>query len=324
MDDQQREPGAGDRSAISDRIRRAVADGRISAPDGDIRLGNVASAHSMAELALITRDLDQLEATLPAGSAAPVPQSTWTPVSQAEAARQAASGSAGRTVPFLILGLVVALVVAGAVALYLFSADDAQGERGEPNSQLSSPVSPGAETPAGSDDLPTPVAPGEPVDPEPEPGEAPEAEPFELSAAGVKSFFQVYRAAFGTTKVVRLVMYGDYAIVDVPVPGKNRHDGQIYRDGEFTPFGGIRANQPGTRTVDLRNVDVAALMKVVSNAKRTLKVEEISTNYAIVEYDQHFDDAPRISVHVSNQYSESGHLVATFAGKILRRYPYGG
>ena len=64
VDDLQRPPGDSDRERVATRINRVHDEGRISAADRDIRLGNVRSAQSMAELDLMTRDLDQLEATL--------------------------------------------------------------------------------------------------------------------------------------------------------------------------------------------------------------------------------------------------------------------
>ena len=46
----------------ADRIRKLADQGRIGTADRDIRLGNVESAQSRAELELINRDLDQLGA----------------------------------------------------------------------------------------------------------------------------------------------------------------------------------------------------------------------------------------------------------------------
>ena len=43
-----------------------------------------------------------------------------------------------------------------------------------------------------------------------------------------------------------LTFYGDYVIVNVPVPGKARQSGWLYREaGGWTGFGGVRATFPG-------------------------------------------------------------------------------
>ena len=69
VDDVHRKPKDDERDEVAARIKRAAAEGRISDPDRDIRLGNVRSAQSMWELDLITRELDQNEAVV-----SPAPQ----------------------------------------------------------------------------------------------------------------------------------------------------------------------------------------------------------------------------------------------------------
>jgi hypothetical protein len=312
MDDLQRAPGDGDRRAVTARIKKAVADGRISTADGDIRLTNVTLATTMTELGLIVRDLDQLEAVLPAGSAAPVPQTAV--ASQADLARSAATTSSSRTVPVMIVALVVGLLVAGGIGLVVYSSSGDSGSASSAGPQLQDPISPGA-TPTDT----------EPVDEESAdpPGES-NAAPFKLSEAGVQSFIATYRHKFSTTKVVDLVMYGDYAVVQVPVPGKHRHAGWLYRDGAWSDFGGVTADFPGSATIDLRQLDVAAMMRNLGKAKRTLHVEDINQSYVVLNFRPQFDTAPNVNVYVSNEYHESGYLATSLSGAVERAYPFAG
>src|ERR1700712_1516170 len=80
VDDAQRQPEDSDRQQVAGRVQRAFDAGRIGGADRDIRLGNVQSATSMAELSLMTRELDQLEASpAPAAvtDAGGVPDKPW-------------------------------------------------------------------------------------------------------------------------------------------------------------------------------------------------------------------------------------------------------
>src|SRR5690349_18702395 len=112
MDDLQRQTKDSDRNPVRNRIKQAVADGRISPADGDIRLTNVGSAQSMAELGLIVRDLDQLDAAVrPAAPVAPGAPAPTAPV--------AAPGSGSRRGPVVIVvAALVGIVAAAAVGVF--------------------------------------------------------------------------------------------------------------------------------------------------------------------------------------------------------------
>lgn len=311
MDDLHRAPGDGDRAPLRKRIEQAVADGRISSVDGDIRLTNVASAQSLTELSLIARDLDQLDAARAAAETpAPAPVTGVAP--QVSSSVPAPATSSGRLVPLLILGVVFALVVAGGIALFVYSSGSGKDEIGD-----QPPVAADRETPSGQ-------APGEPGSEEPDepdqPGDSPA--PFVRDEAGIKALLTQYRSRFGTIKATELTMYEDYAIVRVPVPGKARDAGWIYRDGQWTEFGGVRATFPGTRIVDLSKLDVAAVLKNMSKAKRSLNVEDATISHVSIDFRDGFDDVPNVRVYASNQFGESGYLATTLGGAVVRSYPY--
>ena len=327
MDDPQRKPGKGDRVKLAARIVRAAEQGRIAPADRDIRLENVASAESMGELDLMARDLDQLEAALPeAGAVAPVttpattppatPAATpiWTgpsPAPLADKVTEQAVGAAKTTVRSIgvVTILILVLLAAGAGALTYFtsngSGDTTSSELFEPE-----PIPTGV-TEAPPDD--------EPVD---DPSDA--SGRYALTADGVHAFIEEYQAKFGTTLVVSLTMYPDYAVVQVPQEGKRRHAGFLYRrDDGWQDFGGVSANFPGSDTVDLQTLDVPALMHNIGKARRTLNVEEISTTYVNIDYRPQSDEAPNVNIYVSNEYSESGYLATRLDGTVERAYAFG-
>jgi len=297
MDDPYRQPTSADRDRLEERIRRATAEGRITEADRDIRLGNVRSAQSLTELDLIGRDLDQLDGTwaVPAGA---VPAG-------------GGSGSTGKVLG-IVLAVVALLVVAGiglaAVVVFARGGDQSSGTVDTLASPL--PITPGT---------------GEEVE---EPAPAEPAEPgadYALTGPGIRAFLAAYRAKFHTNQVVDLTLYDDYAVVQVPVPGRNRHSGWLFRPGQgWQDFGGVSANFPGSRPVDTRVIDVPALVRNIARARRTLNVEDYSTTYVNIDHRPQLDDGPNVDVYVSNDFHESGYLATRADGSIERSYPFSG
>ena len=296
MDDPGRAPRESDRGPLRDRIRRAVADGRISAADGDIRLRNVDAAHSLGELDLIVRDLDQLEAAI-----APTSGLTVTSVPVAPGDRSRA------WVPALVAVLVLALVGAGVGAVLAFrSADEPRAA-----APLNDPV------PFTEEASPVTETPGT--------AEGPTRAPYRLSAEGVRAFVRTYRQRFGTTRTVSATFYGDYVVVQVPLGRGSRHSGWVYRASTgFADFGGTSTNFPGSAAVDLRRLDVAALMANLARARRVLHVENPDQAYVTIDYRPQFDPAPNVNIYVLNSFHESGYLATRLNGRVERAYPYGG
>ena len=291
---------------MATRIKRAYDEGRIGAADRDIRLGNVSSAQSMAELDLMSRDLDQLEAALPASSPAGgvpgAPYGTFEPKSVKRSVDVTAVGSPGRLVA--ILGVVVALVVlVGAVVAFVgYRLSTSSGD--------------------GSTEAPPAPAPGQPVSPDdtdvpsPDPG-------YELSGSGISEFLALYRRKFHTSLVMDLTLYDDYAVVNVPVPGKARQSGWLFRhDSGWTSFGGVRATFPGSAAVDTNRLDVPSLVRNIARARRTLNVESPTQAYVIIRFIPRIDAAPSADIHVINRFRESGYLATTIDGTVERAYPY--
>jgi len=301
--DPNRQPREGDRSPVRDRIKRAVADGLISAADADIRLRNVDMAQSSGELDLIVRDLDQLERAVGPSTATYTRPAAFTRTDDTTGSRRSVWIAA-------VVAVVLGALVLGGVGLFAFSGgsdSDSATELGEPQ-----PIASGNTKPAD-----------EPTD---EPVEAsPSAPGYSLSAAGVRSFIATYRQRFGSTRVVTATFYGDYVVVQVPVAGRNRHSGWVYRPGSgFSDFGGISANFPGSSTVDLRRLDVPALFANLSRAKRVLHVSNANQAYVNIDYRPQFDPAPNVNIYLSNEFNESGYLATRLDGSVERAYPYSG
>jgi hypothetical protein len=318
VDDPHRKPGDRDRADLVARIKRAAEQGRIAAADRDIRLANVANAQSAGELDLIGRDLDQLEATVPAAPPGPAAATTWAgpaaePVADvlAEKAVDAARTTA-RSVG-LVTFLLVILVGLGVGAVAVVNAMRGSSGPADPGSgglkdpiPISQAPSPGDAT--GATSAPTPEPPGP---------------AYSLTAAGIRAFLQAYQERFGTTEVVDLTMYGDYVVVQVPIAGKARHEGWLYRSGKgWTSFGGVSANFPGARPVDTTRLAIRALVGNIETARTTLNVEDPTTTYVIVRQYTPGDVVPSVDIHVANDFSESGYLATTLDGKIDRAYPY--
>ncbi|MGY2876259.1 hypothetical protein ACVW00_003449 [Marmoricola sp. URHA0025 HA25] len=321
MDDPQRKPGDRDRSALVARIRRAADQGRIATADRDIRLSNVASAQSMAELDLIARDLDQLEAapapvvagppaggTTPTAPAAPASWAGADPEAVADKVTDQAKTFAKGTLRSV--GVIVVLVVVG-LGLGASALLGARGSDAPPTRELFTP-----------EPIPTDGVTDEPVGgPTATPGGTGSA--YALTAVGIGWFLDEYRTRQSTTKVVDLTLYDDYVVVQVPQPGTNRHAGMLYRPaGGWTDFGGISANFPGSRPVDLDQLDVPALVHNIARARRTLGVESVSQTYVVIDYRPQFDPAPNVDIHVANAFGESGYLATTLDGSLERAFPY--
>jgi hypothetical protein len=298
VDDLQRPPTDGDRERVVARVNQAHDQGRISTADRDIRLGNVRSAQSMAELDLMSRDLDQLEAALPYSKFDPA----------AGVGPEAVSVSAPPRRIVLAVALVVVLVVIAVAALVVVGFRVSRSSDEASTASPAAPVDPASEQPATAPDT--------------DPGVDPPAAPaYSLSAGGVRSFLATYRKKFGTSRVVDITFYGDYVIVNVPVPGKARQEGWLYRKGTWTGFGGIRATFPGTQVVDTNRLDIPALARNIARAKRTLNVEQPQA-YVIIRFLPQIDQTPSVDVHVSNTFQESGYLATTLDGQVQRAYPY--
>ena len=304
MNDPHARPSDEERKQLSERITRAATASRIGAADRDIRLANVRSAQSRTELDLITRELDQLDQSLPVATEASTPAA---PYSKFNPRAVKASVFAGRqitlrgSIPVILVVVFLAVMVAGSVGFFSF-----MGSGGSSAPRSVQPASSAA-----------------PVE-EPDPSAGPEVPGgYSLTAAGVTRFVSTYRTKFGTTKIVDTVLYDDYVVVHVPVKGaRGRQDGWVYREGSgWTSFGGVSAVFPGAVPVQLKRLDVAALMRNLGRARRTLRVEDPVQSYVVIRWTPRTSATPDVNIYVANRLRESGYLATRLDGTVERAYP---
>lgn len=299
--DQQRRPRDPERAALSARIRRASDEGRISAADRDIRLRNVASAQSAGELDLMSRDLDQLESAIAPGVPAPAPVEAGT------SSRGVQIQVNRRNVVIAVLFVVVAVIGLGGLVTFSSGGTSERHAVGDPTAP--SQVSPSVAADGGGTDV----------------GGTGSGSAYRLDGRGIRWFVDAYRTKFATTEVVDLTLYDDYVVVQVPQPGTHRHAGLLYRPADgWHDFGGVSADFPGSRPVDLSRLDVPALIRNIARARHALDVADVTQTYVVVDHRRGNDAAPDVDIHVANQYGESGYLATTLDGSVERAFPYEG
>jgi hypothetical protein len=140
--------------------------------------------------------------------------------------------------------------------------------------------------------------------------------PYDMTVPGISGFLEAYQTRFGTSRVVDLTLYDDYAVVNVPELSRARQSGWLYRGGRWTGLGGVRAVLPGSRVVDTRRLDVPALVRNIARARSTLNADQPAQTYVIVRFVRGSDRVPRVDIHVANQFKQSGHLATTLDGVV--------
>ena len=122
----------------------------------------------------------------------------------------------------------------------------------------------------------------------------------------------------GSTEVWEFSLFDDYAIVYVPTqPTGKRYIAYRY-DGALTEF--TKGSQSlGEQRFDLTDVDAGVLRKLRSDAEKL--VENPTNSYVIVRPPPLGEGPVQVSAHASNEFNESGHLVATLNGKIISEHP---
>ncbi len=138
-----------------------------------------------------------------------------------------------------------------------------------------------------------------------------------FTTEGLTLFREQYRAKFGDTLVDDLNLYPTWASI-TRVPQPNRSVRFDYRGG-FQQSGAVESRRSGSGTVDLAMLDIPAIMRLAADAPKLLQVDQGAIS--LIEY-QFGDGVPVVSIFVSNEFKESGHLTATPAGAVIRAYPF--
>ncbi|TDB93957.1 hypothetical protein E1267_43125 [Nonomuraea longispora] len=117
-----------------------------------------------------------------------------------------------------------------------------------------------------------------------------------------------------------MVLYPDYASVDVPVKDDPEiYDSFSYRDGEISKstIGG-KVRGP---TADLSRYDWDALPRLLRKANKDLGVPRPTSKHVIVDPDYGFDGIRQALLVYASDGIRSGYLVASPKGKVLRMFP---
>lgn len=139
-----------------------------------------------------------------------------------------------------------------------------------------------------------------------------------LTPAGARAAAGAMRREFGGRKIVELVLYSDYASVEVETAAdQTLYDEYWYRNGTFQKVTGgeITDEQP----VDLNAIDWSALPTLFADANRDLKIPHPTSRYLIIEGNWS-EQGPGIGVYLSDDYG-GAYLLANLKGHVLQTYP---
>ncbi|MEV8533815.1 protein kinase [Streptomyces sp. NPDC051211] len=215
--------------------------------------------------------------------------------------------------PVLVSLAVVGVLLAGTAATVKWILPDDGGKTGEAASAGPSGGSGPSRTPG--------AATGSPAAQQSSTPSTPDAPDDLLTPAGARAVAAALREETGRGDVVRLALYGEYAMAYVPVSSPaGAYDSYRYQGGlsRFGPGGTVR---DGSKPVDLSKVDWDVLPGLFQQAERKLRVEKPTMRYVLVEPDI-FDKAePRLKIYFTNAYGGTGYLVAGLDGKVKQIHP---
>lgn len=140
-------------------------------------------------------------------------------------------------------------------------------------------------------------------------------------SSGLGELREAFEAEFGTTVVGRLQIDPGLARVQVLVEtDPPRFQEWLWQDGSFAQQGATRGGQPGT--VDLADVDVAAVEATLRSVATGLGVEDVSRVTTIIwprTPAQTSDGGERISFALRNDFGETARLTTDLDGRELSR-----
>ncbi|WP_371495363.1 serine/threonine protein kinase [Kitasatospora sp. NBC_00374] len=138
-----------------------------------------------------------------------------------------------------------------------------------------------------------------------------------LTPDGARSLVEAIRSSTGSTSIVDMTVYPEYASADVVTKDNPKHyDDVSYRGGKVTkePGGTIASSK---KSVDLTAIDWNQIPTVMAKAQAELGVANPSTRYLIVDYGW-FADEITIRYYVAGDYDSGGYLTAGATGKVLK------
>lgn len=145
-----------------------------------------------------------------------------------------------------------------------------------------------------------------------------ETEPPQLfTRQDFNAMLDALREETGSTEVFNAVIYPEYASLDVPAEATGKRAYSYFYNGEL---GDPTKSSSTYQRFDLAQIDPAVMIRLVNKAKNTL-VEDPTSWYVIIQKPgPPFDTGGWFSAYASNDFRESGYLLADLDGKILRTY----
>ncbi|MDV7355970.1 DUF1707 domain-containing protein [Rhodococcus oxybenzonivorans] len=138
---------------------------------------------------------------------------------------------------------------------------------------------------------------------------------------GMTLFIDQYRAKFGDTVVDELNLYPQHANFERAQPLEpNRLVSYDYRGG-FSTSRPAATRKVDTPIIDLAGLNVDALADVVAAAPTAINVPDAKVDYLGIDTD---GGTPIVRIYASNDFDESGMIVVTPAGSVLRVSPFSG
>ena len=278
-----------DRDRFVELIEAAYVDGQLGSQDRDLRVSQALTAASLDELEALTRDLQRPPGS-PITAVEPVTTTTM-PVRTPHRSR----GSAAFVAVFVMIFL-VALFILGAVGLAFLAPSGSEDSGSVESTEVFVESWPTAEEPTAA-----------------------VQDTFELTARDVRAFVRDYEAQFATLESYGAVLHPTRVSVDVPVRGSRPRAESWSYDGAWrqdAPASG--AIRPGG-IVDLGALDVRALFANIPLAERTLDVPRGEVTHVSVR--RNLEGTPTVNIYVENSFRESGYLMTTMSGEVLRRFP---
>ncbi len=310
----------GDREAAIRAVEDALAAGKIVQVDRDMRVQQLQHAQTSDEVRMVTHDLQYRAADHPAPEPVIEPAPTATPTydlaepqppyaqppygapAPTATFTSAGSSSGGLRMVKIVVPLMLAVFVmaTAGVAISAFTGASDTFDDIVPDFE-------GVEDFEGFDDFE--------ID-GPGPGPRP---PDVLSVSGYDDLVAAVRQETGSTEVFEVVVYPEYAVIEVPVDGRSGRERSLFWNGE------LRENGPKGTTdadrFDLDDIDPAVMDRLAKRA-RTLVDGTIASNYVIIHAPGPTDEGAWFFAYANNEFSEGGYLAADRQGTIVRRVTY--
>ncbi|MFE6872092.1 protein kinase [Kitasatospora sp. NPDC057692] len=138
-----------------------------------------------------------------------------------------------------------------------------------------------------------------------------------LTPDGVRTVVAAITAQSGGSKVKSLNVYPGYAMAQVPTADGRNYDWYDYRDGKVAKRTGGTMGKD--KPVDLAQYDWDVVPALLKKADETLNVKDPTSRYLVIDTFPS-DGLASLRVYLSDDYHNSGYLLADPKGKVRRTY----